>query len=244
MKPFAYKLNLSRMGYSELSHIVGWKAYSWKLFRMLPEETTGYGRESFGDELTRLTYDSLPQRVGIASKSYREAIEKLSFFPGFAYSPTSFGMQESHTLIFRHKGGNVSAVISHERSLRDRKEKEATSFSFLTPLADDHLLITTNAPRGMDRPPGFIVVHMPGKSPQQVLERHLNRLEGVDMEPKRIKSDDDLEEMVLNYEHEETEFHLERGVFVKMTKWDIEQGQKPKEEYDQLSQTRTTNKRK
>src|SRR4029078_115410 len=92
--------------------------------------------------------------------------------------------------------------------------------------------MTSGNKRLMSKPATFLMEFLPGKSPKEVYERHLERVEQAEEKPRKIKSDDDLERLVLNCENEETDFNLERGVYVKMKRSAIERGWDLKEQYD------------
>jgi hypothetical protein len=100
-------------------------------------------------------------------------------------------------------------------------------------LTDDTYVMTSGNKRLMNKPKNFRCEFLPGRSPGEVYERHLERVNEIGERPRRIKSDDDLERLVLNCENEETEFNFERGVYVKMTRSDIELGMELKEEYEE-----------
>src|SRR5919198_3843354 len=87
----------------------------------------------------------------------------------------------------------------------------------------------------MNKPAHFRMEYMPGASPKDVWERHLDRVEGSGETPRKIKTDDDLERIVLYCENDDTEFNLDRGVFVRMSRSEIELGEELREEYEQES---------
>jgi hypothetical protein len=65
-----------------------------------------------------------------------------------------------------------------------------------------------------------------------VFDRHFERLDMVDARPRKVKSDDDLERLVLDCENSETEFNLDRGVFMKMSRSEVEEGEALRDEYE------------
>jgi hypothetical protein len=240
MKPIAFKTNPARMRYRELFRVagspgIGFLACALKLFRILGPESDGFGMRGFGDKLDRLDLDAIPRRVIRASDGYRSKLLKLGFVPGFAYSLETFGSQEAHGQVFRHKDGSCAAAISYARCVRGETETETTVFGFNTPLADDTYLMTSGNKRLLNKPKHFLMEYLPDESPKAVFERHLERAEGADAKPRRVKNDVDLERLVLACENDETDFNIERGVYVKMKRSEIELGQELKEEYDQES---------
>ena len=237
MKPIAFAPNPRRMGYRELFRVagkpmVGFLACGLKLFRLIGPMKDGYGMRSFGDQLDRFDIDSLPRHVLKETKDYMADLEDLGFIPRFAYSVTSYGAQEAHGLLHRHKTGVAAASVAYARCVRDDNETLTTVFGFNTPLADDTYLITMGCKRLMSKPNHFLSEYMPGASPKAVFERHIERLEKADALPRTIKTDDELERLVLGVETDDTEFNLERGVYVRMSREEIELGEELKEEYE------------
>ena len=240
VKPVAFKTNAGKMGFRELFRVAGGPgigifACALKLFRLIGPDNDGYGMRSFGDTLERLDMDSLPRRVLRATEGYRDKIVRLGFMPSFAYSLETFGKQEAHGLVFRHKDLITAVSIAYARCVRGEIETETTVFCFNTMLKDDSYIMTSGNKRMLNKPATFLCEYMPGASPKDVYDRHRERVENAGEEPRKIKTDDDLERLVLNCENEETEFNIERGVYVKMTRSDIELGTELKEEYEQES---------
>jgi hypothetical protein len=64
-----------------------------------------------------------------------------------------------------------------------------------------------------------------------VFERHIERLETAQALPRTIKTDDELERLVLGVENDDTEFNIDRGVYVRMSRSEIELGEELQEEY-------------
>lgn len=237
MKRTAFKSNPARMGYRELFRVaggpgIGLLACTLKLFRILGPDTGGFGYRALGDQIDRKDHDDLSRRVIRSCEGYRGKLRKLGFVPGFAYSLEAFGSQEGHAMAFRHKDSTAAAAVVYARCVRNDAETETTVFGFNTPLADDTFIMTSGSKRLMTKPDHFLCENHPGKSPRDVWERHLERLDSADARPRRIKNDDDLERMILDVENGEAEFNLDRGVFVKMTRDEVEEGQELQEEYE------------
>jgi len=179
--------------------------------------------------------DSLPRRVLQATRNYRAKLEALGFIPDFAYSLECYGCQEAHGQVFRHKDGLTAASIAYARSVGGTIESETSVFSFNTMLMDDTYVITSGSKRLMNKPGTFLTENLPGQSPKAIYERHLQRIQQADDKPRKIKTLDDLERLVLNCENEETDFNLERGVYVKMKRSEVETGKELKQQYDEES---------
>jgi hypothetical protein len=241
MKSVAFTPNPGKMGFLELyrvagSPFVGVVACGLKLFRILGPQRDGYGIRSLGDELERRDIDDLPEHVLEATEGYRDKLEKLGFIPCFAYTLETYGAQEGHAIPHRHKTGVAAANVLYTRCVRDDNETMATTFAFNTPLADDTYIVTSGLKKQMRKPPHVLMKNMPGKSPKEVFERHIERLEKARALPLTIKTDDELAKLVLTCENDDTEFNFERGVYVKMTRDDIELGKELQEEYqDEMS---------
>ncbi len=238
MKPIAFKTNARRMGFRELFRVagspgVGLLACVLKLLRLIGPDNDGYGIRALGDSLERLEFDSLPRHVLRATDNYCAKVEKLGFIPGFAYSLETFGRQEAHGQVFRHKDSLSAAAVLYVRCIRGDNESEMVTFGFNTMLTDNTYVMTSGNKRLLNKPSTFRCEFLPGRAPKDVFERHRERLDQVEENPRKIRSDDDLARLVLNCENEETEFNLERGVFVKMTRSDLELGMDLKEEYDE-----------
>ena len=243
MKRIAFKTNPARMGFRELFRVcggggTGFFACTLKLFRLLGPDGSGFGIRSFGDALERKPMDSLSRRVRAATEGYRAKVEKLGFIPGFVYSIEPYGSQEGHGLVFRHKDGTGAAAVIYARHVRNDTETETTVFGFNTPLRDDTYVMTSGNRRLMNKPAHFRTEFMPGQSPKAVWERHLERVEESGETPRKVKTDDDLERIVLYCENDETEFNLDRGVYVRMTRSEIELGEELREEYEENNSPR------
>ena len=239
-KPIAFKTNAGKMGFRELFRVagspgVGIFACTLKLFRLIGPDNDGYGIRSFGETLERLDMDTLPRRVIRATEGYRDKIVRLGFIPGFAYTLETFGCQEAHGQVFTHKNQLSAVSIAYARCVRGETETETTVFGFNTMLKDDTYVMTSGNKRMLNKPPTFLCEYMPNASPKDVYERHVERVERIGVEPRKIRTEDDLERLVLNCENEETEFNIERGVYVKMSRSDIELGTELKEQYEQDS---------
>jgi hypothetical protein len=237
MKPVAFKTNAGKMGFRELFRVagspgVGLLACALKLFRLIGPDNDGYGIRALGDTLDRFDVDSLPRRVLRETEDFRDRIERMSFIPGFAYSLETFGRQEAHAQVFRHKDMLSAAAVLFVRCVRGDNSTETTTFGFNTMLTDDTYVMTSGNKRMLNKPSFFRLQYLPGSSPKEVYERHLERIDEVGERPRKIKSDDDLERLVLNCENAETEFNFERGVYVKMTRSDMELGMDLKQEYE------------
>ena len=242
MKPVAFKTNAGKMGFRELFRVagspgVGLFACFLKLFRLIGPDNDGYGIRAFGDTLDRLDLDSLPRRVLRETEDFRARVERLGYVPGFAYSLETFGCQEAHGQVFRHRDMLSAVSVVYARCVRAANETETTTFGFNTMLVDDTYVMTSGNKRLLNKPSTFRCEFMPGRSPKEVYERHLERVEEIGERPRKIKSDDDLERLVLNCENEETDFNFERGVYVKMSRRDIELGLDLKEEYEEENAT-------
>ncbi|HKA08161.1 MAG TPA: hypothetical protein VKD71_12960 [Gemmataceae bacterium] len=249
MKPVAFTPNPGKMGFLELyrvagSPVVGFIACGLKLFRILGPQHDGYGIRSLGDELERRDIGNLPKHVLEATEGYRDKLERLGFIPCFAYSLETYGAQEGHAIPHRHKSGVAAANVLYTRCVRDDNETMATTFAFNTPLADDTYIVTSGLKKQMRKPPHFLIKNMPGKSPKEVFERHIERLEQANALPRTIKTDDELAQLVLNCEHDDTEFNFERGVYVRMTRDDIELGKELQEEYQEENSGRPRRRRR
>src|SRR5262245_18157213 len=156
MKQIAFKTNPARMGFRELFRVagspgIGILACTLKLFRILGPDNDGYGIRAFGNSLERLELDSLPRRVIRATEGYRAKLQKLGFIPGFAYSLETFGAQEAHGQVFRHKDGSCAVSIAFARCVRGETETETTVFGFNTPLADDSYVMTSGNKRLLNK---------------------------------------------------------------------------------------------
>jgi hypothetical protein len=236
MKSVAFKPNPGRMGYRELYRVcgkfsTGVLACGLKFFRLLGAQNDGFGMRTFGDRLPICEIDSLPRRVLSEMDGYLYDLEKIEFIPCFAYSLEAYGSQEGHAVSLRHKSGVAGANVLFSRCVRGDQETEATIFAYCTPLADDTFIVTSVAKKMMDKPSHFLGESMPGRSPKEVFERHIDRLETAAALPLTIKTDDELERLVLRYENDDAEFNFDRGVYVRMSRSEIELGEDLQEEY-------------
>jgi hypothetical protein len=250
MKRIAFKSNPAKMGYKELFRVAGGPgigifACALKLFRILGPDTGGFGFRALGDRLDRLDHDDLPGRVVRACGGYRAKLRKLGFVPGFAYSLEAYGSQEGHAMAFRHKDGSAAAVIVYARCVRNDTETQTTVFGFSTPLSDHTYLMTSGNKRLMNKPEHFLCEYYPGKPPVDVWDKHLARVDAADARPRKVRTDDDLAALILDVENTEAEWNLDRGVFVKMTRDEIEEGEELREEYEEeMAESRSRRRRR
>ena len=250
MKRIAFKSNPAKMGYKELFRVAGGPgigifACALKLFRILGPDTGGFGFRALGDRLDRKDHDDLPRRVVKACDGYRNKLRKLGFVPGFAYSLEAYGSQEGHAMAFRHKDGSAAAAVVYARCVRNDTETQTTVFGFNTPLSDHTYLMTSGNKRLMNKPEHFLCEYYPGKPPVDVWDKHLARLDGAEARPRKVKTDDDLADLILDVENTEAEWNLERGVFVKMTRDEIEEGEELREEYEEeMAESRSRRRRR
>jgi len=236
MKSVAFKANPGRMGYRELYRVcgkfsTGVLACGLKFFRLLRAQRDGFGMRSFGDQLPTCDIDSLPRRVLSEMDGYLDDLEKIGFIPCFAYSLESYGSQEGHAIATRHKSGVAGGSVLYSRCVRGDQETEATIFAYCTALADDTYIMTSGTKKMMDKPDHVLGENMPGRSPKDVFERHIERLETAAALPLTIKTDDELEQLILRYENEDTEFNFDRGVYVPMSRSEIRLGEELQDEY-------------
>jgi hypothetical protein len=249
MKRIAFKSNPARMGYRELFRVaggpgIGLLACTLKLFRILGPDTGGFGFRALGDRLDRLDHDDLPRRVVRACDRYRAKLRKLGFVPGFAYSLEAYGSQEGHAMAFRHKDGSVAAAVVYCRCVRNDTETKTTVFGFNTPLSDDTYLMTSGNKRLMNKPDHFLCEYYPGKPPVDVWDKHLARVDAADARPRKVKTDDDLADLILDVENTEAQWNLDRGVFVKMTRDEVEEGEDLHAEYEEdMAESRSRRRR-
>jgi len=236
MKSVAFKPNPGRMGYRELYRVcgkfsTGVLACGLKFLRLLGAQKDGFGMRTFGDRLPTCDIDSLPRRVLSDMDGYLYDLEKIGFIPCFGYSLEAYGSQEGHAASLRHKSGVAGANVLYSRCVRGDQETEATIFAYCTPLADDSFMVTSGCKKMMDKPSHFLGESMPGCSPKEVFERHIERLESAAALPLTIKTDDQLEDLILRYENEDAEFNFDRGVYVPMTRSEIRLGEQLHDEY-------------
>lgn len=242
MKAVAFKPNAGKMGFRELFRVagspgVGLFACGLKFFRVLGASGDGYGMRSFGDDLDRVDPDALPAHVRRAMDNYAAKLERAGFDPKFGYGLECYGKQEAWARLFVHEDRRTAASIAYARCVRDANETLTVIYSFNTMLRDDTYVITSGGKRLISKPAAFRMEYVPGGEPKQVFARHEQRVEKAASDAREIRTDGDLERLVLNCENAETDFNLQRGVFVPMTRADIALGTRLKEEYDDESRS-------
>ena len=117
-------------------------------------------------------------------------------------------------------------------------------FGFSTPLSDDTFLMTSGNKRLMSKPEHFLCEYHPGKPPVDVWDKHLARVEAAEARPRKVKTDDHLADLILDVENTEAEWNLDRGVFVKMTRDEVEEGEDLHAEYEEdMAESRSRRRR-
>lgn len=213
-----YKTRMNRLTFGEL-----WRmspgpltfliASGMKLFGKLPEGDLGVCRL---DSLERLDGSEIPDRVHESWSKWIDACEAEGIGLQFYYTVPFVGFDvEAYAAAMLGEGGLVAAQALYAR----QKDAEKTVLALFTRLADGRELVTSSKRRELEIPPGTDVVRLPRGTPSQVVARHLERVRSVEgAVPVRPGH---LDRLILEYTNRETDFHIDRGVYVPMPEAEV-----------------------
>jgi hypothetical protein len=169
------------------------------------------------DSLDLLDPAEIPARV---KKKWRAMIgecEDQGLQVQFYYTlPVLEDTRESYAVTLLSDDGLVATNVTYAGT----PSIEKTAFSCLSKLRDGHCLITSSQPKQMEPCPEDEIDRLPGRSPADLLAHHREKISSSadsDRTPVRL-NESKLQQLVLQREQGHVDFHIERGVYVPMTK--------------------------
>lgn len=171
-------------------------------------------------ELHLVEYDALPKA---ARKQTREAVgafEAAGMALAFCHEldvleANRYGVG----LIFLAKDGSCFATVNYA----EEGETKKVELNVVTPFKDDTYGVTTTAKKQMKPNPEFLTDRHPDMAAEELYETHqenLNRWEDDGKKPRKLTRET-LPEFVLDGEQRFIDFHIDRGVFVPMSKAEV-----------------------
>ncbi len=213
-----YKTRMNRLTFGEL-----WRmspdpltfliASGMKMFGKLPDGDLGVCRL---DSLERLDESEVPDHVHESWSKWVDACEAEGIGLEFYYTVPVVGHDvEAYAAAMLGDGGQVAAQALYAR----QKHVEKAVLALFSRLGDGRQLMTSSKRREMEIPPGIEVVRLPRGTPSAVVARHLERVRSIGgATPIRPEH---LERLILEFTNRETDFHIERGVYVPMSEDEV-----------------------
>ncbi len=165
------------------------------------------------ENLRLIDLAELPAGPRRAMADFVSACERLGFTQRFAEIVPCAGDAEGYAIVLANREGSMFAMINCVRFIR-RIEVHLTMISRL---GNGVRISTTSAPRRMLSPPGIDGHFLRGASADDLLRAHqLRLLEIGDAWPVTM-NDEGLRQFVRENERLSREFHVGRGVWVRMT---------------------------
>lgn len=213
-----YKTRLNRLRLGEL-----WRMSPGPVTFLIAAAMRGLGALPDNDlgvchirSVTRLGPEQVPEHVHARWEERLDACLDEGFELEFYYTvPFVARDMEGYAAALIGDGGLVAAQLLHAR----QQQTEESVLAFFTKLADGTYLITSSRRKQMEAPPGAHVERLPGKPAGILLARHRRRVEEAgDAVPIGAAG---LEPMVVEHNNAEVDFHVERGVYVPMSDYEV-----------------------
>lgn len=213
-----YKTRMNRLTFGELWRMTPGPltfliASGMKLFGGLPDGDFGFCRL---DALERLDDSEIPDHVHHSWSGWLDACEAEGIGLEFYYTIPFVGHDtEAYAAAMLHSGGLVAAHALYAR----QKHVEKSVLVLFTRMGDGRHLVTSSKHKELVSPHGFDVVRLPGRAPDDVVARHLERVRSAEGAlPIRAGL---LEHFIVEFSNLETDFHIERGVYVPMPEEEV-----------------------
>lgn len=225
-----YRIRLSRLRLRELRR----GASLWQACLLKYLAPIGWYDEAIipvprAERLIPLTWNDLPSHVQRQMEPWRRQAADSGFAAEFLYTLPMLGRQEGFGLALCDAAGLIVVSLLYAR-IRIRLAPDEDPFSdeelfevaLTTVLPDNRLLVTQRHIAELDPPPNQEVrVFEEGEWPE-LLAMHQRRMEAPDRAGlQRVKAAD-LPALLLQWNHQEVDYHLARGVYQRMTRADID----------------------
>lgn len=169
----------------------------------------------------RITPQQLSFRVREEIKPLADQALALNLKYAFSYWLLTVGTIEGAAATFLSGDGRSFLMIVYARTWTQATVDQKLVFTFVTRLADGTTIGTASEKGDLDSPSNILGEAHPGKSMQEVYARHLERLSESESPVFTVHDPDQLEQMIREYEKENCEFHIKRGVYVPVTQSEI-----------------------
>jgi hypothetical protein len=215
-----YKIDPTRLTYRELWRLSGRgllpfaRAVVRKWFKIQPPAKSGY---QFRTTLDLLELAALPERPREVLGAIVSQAERHGFRFVFCHGALALGDIAGCSAVLMSADGMTFANAIWVRTGR----REEASF-ILGSRTESRLLFTGNHTHGLDAPPEFDVWRLPGKSIDELVAIHAQRLDRLRRERVLPATEADVAARVIENQQRTLAFQLARGVYVPMTPEEVE----------------------
>jgi hypothetical protein len=175
------------------------------------------------DRLVRISAGAVPAFAQARITPLIQLAEALGMLPGFYFTIPTAGALEGYSFLMRSSDGQSVLSIDCIRITVGTLVNEKATFHFISTCGDGRYLVTSGSKREENTPPGYDGRYLPGRSLDDVLQCHRQRLAEQAAVPHRIADNDQLERMIFAYERGVMDFQIERRVFVPLAADEVQE---------------------
>jgi len=225
-----YRIRLSRLRLGELRRgATMWQA--WMLKYLAP---LGWYEEAIipvprAERLIPLAWNDLPRHVQQRLEPWRSPAAESGFGTKFVYALPMLGRQEGFGVALTDATGLIVVWLSYAR-VRIRmpddddpySDEEILDVALASILPDDRLLVTQRHVAELDPSPGRDVLVYEDADWPDLLAMHQRRIETRGRAGLRRVDPAELPALLLRWNQQEVDYQIERGVYQRMTRADID----------------------
>ncbi len=225
-----YRIRLSRLRLRELRRGASlWQACLLKYLAPLGWYDEAIIPVPRAERLIPLTWNDLPRHVQRQMEPWRRQAADSGFAAEFLYTLPMLGRQEGFGLALCDTAGLIVVSLQYAR-IRIRLAPDEEPFSdeelfevvLTTVLPDNRLLVTQRHIAELDPPPNREVRVLEDGEWPELLAMHQGRMEAWDRAGLQRVKVADLPAVLLQWNHQEVDYHVARGVYQRMTRADID----------------------
>lgn len=214
-----YKTVIGNATFAEIRRTVGGTlpaviVYLLKLFGKLPQATFGIGRE-----LTDVSLDEIPVAIREQLQGTFNDLEVAGFERAFALQLSTVGPVLGYNIVFSHPDSTCWASVIFTRvEIGDvsQIEKGIVVASMTT---SGGFVSTTNIRRRLRGPDNVKATYLTGNPNRTVIDAHRDMIGRMEVAEVRRA---DLPALVRRISADATEYHINRGVMVRLTPEELE----------------------
>ncbi|MCA9118605.1 MAG: hypothetical protein H6822_03980 [Planctomycetaceae bacterium] len=169
----------------------------------------------------RLTPQDLSVRAREQIKPVADEALALKLKYAFSYWLPTVGTIEGAAATFLSEDGRSILLIIYARTWTQVTADEKVAFAFVTRLADGKAIVTSGSKADLDSPPHLLGESHPGMPMADLLNRHQQRVREVGTSIMPVYDENQLEEVLREYERENFAFNVERGVYVPVSQREL-----------------------
>jgi hypothetical protein len=227
-----YRMRLSKLRFRELRRgVTLWQACMFKYLAPL-----GWGTEAIipvprAERLILLDWKDLPNHVQRCLEPWTLQAAESGFTAGFIYTLPMLGRQEAFSLVRSDAEGRILVALLYARvrvrvrMLPDDDEssdEELFEASLLSVLPNNRLLITGTRTTELDPIPSHEVQIFDDADWLTLLAAHQRRLDAQGRSRLRRMTVPELPSLVLQWNQQEIDHRVARGVYQRMSREDID----------------------